>query len=172
MSGLDRKTDIKKTESRDKKEVDKETKKSDVVVDDGSKVDQADKKISLKGTEEGAKDVRKSVANAMKDTKKVHADMDKKLQQKFGEIKNVEKELDGRSKDMKNDEKSLQKEQNSMKSADTKAAQNLMKEASDNARKDAGFLKESSDNEKKTREAGQAEMKKQTSKMKSFSVKG
>jgi len=86
MSELKKRGDINKKVDTDKKHVDKETKRADVVVKDAGHVDAADKKIKLSGTEEGAKDIMKGVSKALDNTKKTHEKLDKELDNKFGEI--------------------------------------------------------------------------------------
>lgn len=171
MSELGKRSDISRKVDTDKKEVDKETKRAEGVVDDAGHVDATDKKVELKGTEEGAKEITKSVSKAMDVTKDVHKKLDDEQNKRFGEIKNVEKNFSDRADSTKKDMQSINQELGKMKSKDTGEAKSDMKSAAQSAEGDTRFLKDSESKEKDTRTQGEREMKGQTSKIKGFKVK-
>ena len=171
MSELRKKADINKKVDVDKKEVEKETKRAEGVVDDAGHVDSADKKIETKGTEEGGKEIRKAVSKAMDVTKDVHKKFDGEQNKRFGEIKNVEKNLSDRSESTKKDAQSIRQELQRMKSKDTGEAKSDMKSAASSSEEDTRFLKDSEGKEKDTRTKGESEMKNQKSKIGSFKTK-
>jgi len=171
MRDLKNRKGITDTIGKDKKDVGDKTKQAEKVTEDTGHIDSADKKIKLKGTTEGAKEVTGKVSDAMDKTKKVHEKLDNEQNQKFGEIKKIEADLSGRASETQKDIQSINQELGKMSSKDTTDAKGSMKEASEAGKRDVDFMKKAEGDEKKTRTTGEGEMKKQTSRMKSFKTR-
>lgn len=171
MNESRRRSDITQQETKDKTEVEKESKRAEKVVEDGGKIEKAGKDITLKGTEEGAADIKNKVSRAMEGTKDVHKKQSVELDKKFEKIKETEKNLEQRSGEMEKDSKKITSELGAMSSADTKSAQADMREAAAKAQEDSKFLDDFSKKEKHTRETGQTEIKKQKDKIGKMNVR-
>ena len=171
MRDLKKRESITETVNKDKKEVGDETERAEKVTDDAGHVHDANENIELQGTEEGAKEITKSVSNAMDKTKKVHKDLDKEQDKRFGEIKKIEKNLSERTAETKKDIQSINKEIGNMRSKDATDAKESMKKAREAGKRDVDFMKKAEGDEEKTRTTGENKMNKQTSRMKSFKTR-
>lgn len=168
MSEFKKRGEITKKTEVDKEKKDKTTDRGSLVVDDKSHIDAADKSIKLEGTEEGARDVNKAIADGMDATDRSHEQIDREMEELSREIEAVEKDFDARMKQNEQDAGTIQKELGKMKSKETGKAQQDMDAAIDTAKKDARFMGDASAKEKDTRIAGKKEMGSQKNRLSGF----
>jgi len=163
-------SDIDNTKKKNEQDVSTGTGEGKGIVEDANRVNEAAKKIELKGTEEGGKEINQKVSEAMDKTKEAHKKIDEKLDNKFGEIKEEEKDLSGRAEATKKDIDKINSELRNMKSKDTADAKREMQSAVKAGEKDQTYLKDSEKEEERIRKEGEKEMKSQKQKMNSFKI--
>lgn len=146
--------------------------RGDVQVSDAGHVTAAGEKVELRGTDEGAADVRGGLEQGLGKVKDVHGDHVQQAETKFGEVRATEAELGERATSMERDADTVRSEASGMQSADTADARADVQRAAEAGGEDARFLAGASDKEKETHETGSRSMKEQAQRIAAMRIRG
>ena len=169
---LGRRSDIDARVEKDRSDKEARVERGDVQVSDAGHVTAAGEKVELRGTDEGAAEVRGGLEQGLEKVKDVHGDHVEQAETKFEEVKGTEAELRERGKSMESDSGVVKSEASDMQSADTRDARAEAMRAAEAGSQDARYLDAAGDKEKETRETGSRSMKEQAQRIASMRIRG